>query len=105
MAGSSNAKSPGIRYQDTPNPNAIKCVVEQPIPALPGRPGPRSYSSAETGKEDPLASAIFGIPGVVNVLIADLWLTINREPGKDWKPIKQGLERILRQELGSSPTG
>jgi hypothetical protein len=86
-----------VKFQPTPNPNALKCEVEAPIPPLKGRSGPRSYAKAADVSGDPLAQAILSIEGVVNVLISDKWLTVNREPQAEWKPIKSAIQTVLRK--------
>jgi len=92
-------KHPSITYQQTPNPDAIKCVVGVPIPPLPGRSGPRSYGPGSDASGDPLAAALLGIDGVTQVLILDGWVTVNRRPGADWRSIKRGVESVLRGQV------
>jgi hypothetical protein len=79
-------------FQDTPNPNALKCVLDRP---LPHHEGLRSYTSAGAASGDPLAAELFLIPGVVGVLINPAWVTVSRSPGAAWKPIKAGVARVL----------
>lgn len=78
------------RYDDTPNPNAIKCILDRAIP-----PGPRSYRAADQAGADPVAAALFAIPGVSGLLFADGWLTVNKSPDSAWKSIKPAVERTL----------
>lgn len=99
-----------VEYQETPNPNALKCVLSSPpLPPPPPPPPPssspppqsntaaklRSYTSPEQAATDPLASAIFAIAGIRNVLIHDAWLTIGKLPEYDWKTIKSQLTKVL----------
>ncbi len=91
-----------IQFQETPNPNAVKCVLEMRIPDLADSRGPRSYSSAQAAAHDPLGRPLFEIRGVTNILISDRWIAVNREPGVDWKPIKQAVERVVRSHVQSS---
>lgn len=86
-----------VKFQTTPNPNALKCEVESPIPQIKGRTGPRSYAKTADVSGDPLAQAILSIQGVVNVLISEKWLTVNREPEAEWKPIKSAIQTVLRK--------
>jgi hypothetical protein len=83
-----------IRYQETPNPNAVKCVLDRPA----GR-GVRSYFKAEDAAGDALAAALFAVPGVTNLLINGDWITVSKRPEADWKKIKAGVEAAL----GSAP--
>lgn len=93
-----------LEYQETPNPNALKCVLSAPAPAL-ASPTPhaqaklRSYTSPQLAANDPLAAALFAIPGIRNVLIHDAWLTIGKHPDHDWKSIKAQLTKVLSNAL------
>ena len=79
-------------FQQTPNPNAIKCLLDR-------RAGdrPRSYFKAEEASGDALAARLFAIPGVTNILINGDWIAVNKRPEVDWKPVKAGVERVLRE--------
>lgn len=79
-----------VRFQNTPNPNALKCILDRPVPAHP-----RSYFSAPEARGDALGSALFAIGGITNVLIGDGWVTVNKSPEALWDPIKSGVERVL----------
>lgn len=83
-------------FQDTPNPNAAKAVLARPLPA--SGDGLRSYGAAEDAAGDPLGAALMGVPGVRNVLIHREWITVGREPGAAWEPIREGVRRVLREQ-------
>jgi hypothetical protein len=96
-------------YQTTPNPLALKCVVEGGAMPGTGREGLRSYTNKAGARGDELAMAFFDVAGVRNVLIhaskeADQpgWISIGKAPEAAWKPIKAGIERVLAQ-YGESP--
>ena len=83
-------------FQDTPNPNALKCVLDRPL----NPPGAlarqiRSYQSAGSAAGDPLAAAIFQVPGVTGVLINPGWVTVTRSAEADWKSVKAGVKKVL----------
>lgn len=80
------------RFEDTPNPNAVKCVVRP----SPGET-PRSYFNAEQAREanDALAMQLFEIPGVRNVLIHTDFITVGRSPETPWNQIKPRVRRTL----------
>lgn len=77
------------RFERTPNPNAIKCLVE------PGPGSIRSYFNAEQAAGDPLAAALFAVEGVTNVLIHQAFISINKAPDADWGPVKKAVESVL----------
>lgn len=80
-----------VQFEPTPNPNALKCVLE---PALP--PGaPRSYFAPEQAAGDPLGAALMAIPGVRTVLINGAWVTVNKRPEADWGAVRAAVARVL----------
>lgn len=81
------------RFEPTPNPNALKCLVSPSPGAVP-----RSYFRAEQADpaEDPLAADLFALPGVTSLLIHTEFITVNKDPGADWGPIKRGLKAVLQ---------
>ncbi len=83
-------------FEPTPNPNALKCLLDRPVLA-PGEP-PRSYRRASESDADPLASALFAVEptgSVVCVLIGPDWITVNRAPGAEWSKVKKGVRDAL----------
>ncbi len=79
-----------LRYEETPNPNALKCVLDATV-----APGPRSHRTRDTATSDPTAQAIFAIDGVTSLLFSEGWMTINKSPATSWKSVKSALERVL----------
>lgn len=79
-----------VKFQETPNPNAIKCVLDRSPTDTP-----RSYFNAAAAESDPLAAALFRIPGVTNVLINDGWITVSKDAKEPWRPLQNAVERVL----------
>jgi NFU1 iron-sulfur cluster scaffold homolog, mitochondrial len=79
------------KFQTTPNPNAIKCVLDRKTGSTV-----RSYFAAAQAASDPLAAGLFAVPGVTNILINSDWITVNKTPEADWATVKAGVERVLR---------
>lgn len=79
------------KFQTTPNPNALKCILD---PALPEPV--RSFRSADQVGSDPLARALFGVPGVTGVLLSGGWLTVNKTPDAEWAGVKRGVADVLK---------
>ncbi len=79
-----------VRFQDTPNPNAIKCVLDR----SPG-PMPRSYPRAADADDDPIAAALFRVPDVTNVLMHDGWITVGKRDDANWAAVKKGVAAAL----------
>jgi hypothetical protein len=78
--------------QPTPNPNAAKFVLDRQISDRP-----LSFLNPAQGKDDPLASELFGIKGVTSVLILGDFVTVNKEVGVKWDEISQKVREILQK--------
>lgn len=85
-----------VEFQDTPNPNALKCVLAAPPPHAASTPT-RSFRSPADAASDPIAQRLFEIPGIIHLLIHPAWITVNKAPDAAWKPIKAAVERALAQ--------
>jgi hypothetical protein len=84
------------QFQPTPNPNALKCVLDK-SPA-PAPSPPRSYARSAgvpSPDADALAHGLFSIGGVTNILIHDGWVSVVKTPDADWKAIKAEVSRVL----------
>jgi len=80
-----------IRFDQTPNPNALKCVVE-PSPAE----SPRAYREAPPAEVDPLAARLFEIEGVSSLLIHAEFITVVKDAGAPWKGMRAAIRRALK---------
>ena len=81
--------------EDTPNPNAVKFILWEPLTW--GRP--HSYENAEQAQGDPLALALFDIEHVSNVFYVDKWLTVTQDGEADWPE----LVRLLAVPIRAAP--
>jgi len=77
--------------QPTPNPNALKLVLDRPIAEVP-----LSFLSPDAGSGHPLAEQLFAIPGVVGLLFLNDFVTINKSQTAKWADIRARAERILK---------
>lgn len=77
-------------FQQTPNPNALKCLLDARLPGAP-----RSYFKPQDAQGDPLAAALFAIPGVTNLLIQPDWITVSKAPETPWSAVKPAVEKVL----------
>lgn len=78
------------RYEPTPNPDALKCLLDTSI-----SDHPRSFIGQAQAACDPLAGPLFARARLRAVLINTDWMTINKEPDADWKDIKPIVEELL----------
>lgn len=78
--------------QPTPNPNAFKFLVDQPL-AKPGQS--LAYAKPEQARSDVLAQALFAIPGVDTLFFCDNFVTVSMTPQADWRAVAEQVTRLL----------
>lgn len=79
-----------VRFEQTPNPNALKCVLDRTVATAS-----RSYRQAPPSGADPLAERLFAVEGVTNLLFVNDWVTVSKTPEATWRKIKPAVERAL----------
>lgn len=84
-------------FVTTPNPNAVKCVLD----ASPSPEGARPFADAEAAKDNPVAAALFAVPGVRSLLLHDGWLTVVKDPSAPWPAIRTGITKALASVPGT----
>ena len=80
-----------LEIQSTPNPNAMKFVLDQVIATQPA-----SFYSALVAQHHPIASALFAIPGVSSLLLLNDFVTVNRQPDVKWQSISPKVRNVLK---------
>lgn len=81
-----------VEFQPTPNPNALKCILDRPLP----EPA-RSFRSPAEAQSDPLAARLFAVPGVTSLLLSGEWMTVNKHPESDWPAVRRAVQDVLAQ--------
>lgn len=76
--------------QPTPNPNAVKFVLDRPI-----NEERVSFLSAEQAQDHPIARRLFAIPGVSSLLLLGDFVTVNKDAAASWTPIKRSIKKVL----------
>lgn len=84
-----------LRVEDTPNPNALKCILASPV--KPHGERPRGYQHPDQAKGDPLGERLLAIPGVANILIQSEWITVGKAPSASWREIRAALDAVLAE--------
>jgi NFU1 iron-sulfur cluster scaffold homolog, mitochondrial len=69
-----------INIEPTPNPDALKFVVQRPIL----KTGVRSFRDFASAVGDPLGSALFAMGNVTSVFYMDRFVTVNKEREAQW---------------------
>jgi Fe-S cluster biogenesis protein NfuA len=77
----------------TPNPNAMKFVLKEPLTYGASR----SYDSKDQATGDTLAAALFEIPHVTNVFYVDQWITVTQDGGAEWNELLKQLAVPIRE--------
>lgn len=78
--------------QETPNPNAVKFILKEPVSYGTSH----SFKSIETAEEDKLAKSIFEIGEVVSVFYMDKMITVEKSDEADWDEILPNLAVPIR---------
>ena len=85
-----------LLVQSTPNPNALKFVVNTPVKT----DGSATYKSIDECKENPLAAAIFTVPNVKEVYFYDNYITVTQDGSGDWDYLEDSIRRITLEKIG-----
>ncbi|HEY8449560.1 MAG TPA: NifU N-terminal domain-containing protein [Bacillota bacterium] len=84
-----------IRAEPTPNPNSVKFTLNRTL--TDGRS--RTYNSADEAADDPLARALFAVPGVEMVFLLNNFITVRKAGSSSWHDLVPQLERAIREHL------
>ena len=76
----------------TPNPNARKFILREPLTYGVTR----SYENAEQAAGDALAKALFDIAHVTNVFYVDHWITVTQDGKAHWPELLRALAVPIR---------
>jgi len=77
----------------TPNPNARKFVLKEPLTWGIAR----SFENAGAAEGDPLAGALFDIEHVTNVYYVDHWITVTQDGAAPWDELLRELAVPIRE--------
>ena len=88
-----------IRTDPTPNPLAHKFVVDQVLQAE----GSRYYNSNTEAAADPLATALFAVPGVTTVYFAQDFATVTRAEESNLDTFTDQVGEVLSTHDGDPP--
>jgi hypothetical protein len=79
-----------VEVQPTPNPNALKFVLDKAISDQP-----TSFFDAGAAAGHPIASRLFAIPGVSSLLLLGDFVTVNKTADASWPPIRDQVRKVL----------
>jgi Fe-S cluster biogenesis protein NfuA len=84
-----------IRAQDTPNPNAIKFIINYALKAK----GNATFTSKEQCAGLPLAASMFDVPGVEQIYFFQNTLTVTHNDELPAEVIKEHVKSIIKTRL------
>ncbi len=84
-----------ISVQPTPNPNALKFVLNVPAKSRESA----VFRNTQDASPVPLASALFNLDGVSEVYFNGHFVTITQNGSADWDVLEQRVKDTLRQRL------
>ncbi len=81
---------PAIHVEATPNPDALKFVLDRDLGSS------RSRRPGDGERGDRLGDALVGVRGVRAIFTSRNFVTVERESGADWTAIRGAVEGALR---------
>jgi NFU1 iron-sulfur cluster scaffold homolog, mitochondrial len=87
--------------EETPNPNAIKFILKEPVTAGTTR----SFHSAEEAAGDPLAAPLFAVGDISSVFYMDRMITVEKADEADWDDLLPRLAVPIRAAEGVATNG
>lgn len=89
--------SVNIQLEWTPNPSTLKYVVDMKL--LPS--GAMNFTKPELATDkSPLAEKLFGIKGVIGVMIGTNFVTVTKGDDGEWDELNDGVMMALDKHLG-----
>jgi hypothetical protein len=84
-----------IEVSGTPNPNSMKFTLNRVLVER----GAHSFSRPDQAEGSPLGSRLFTIPGVRSVYMFGNFISVGRDPARDWQEIIPKVEQALREHF------
>src|SRR5438309_3423449 len=78
--------------QETPNPNAVKFILREPVTNGVAR----QFGSSDQAQSDPLAKSLFDVGNLVSVFYMDNMVTTEKEDSADWDELLPALAVPIR---------
>jgi NFU1 iron-sulfur cluster scaffold homolog, mitochondrial len=87
--------------QETPNPNAVKFILKEPV----SHGTSHSFKTADSAAEDALARSIFEVGDVVSVFYMDKMITVEKTDDVEWDTVLPELAVPIRAAESVSSSG
>lgn len=92
------AKTVDIRLEFTPNPNALKYVLDDHT-LMPR--GSASFTDKASAESSPLAKRLMAIPGVASCMIGLNFVSVTKNEDGDWEVLDQKTREALKDHVAS----
>jgi hypothetical protein len=79
-----------LEIQPTPNPNAMKFVLDRTAFSEPA-----SFYSPAEAEAHPLAAKLMAIPGVTHIMLLGDFVTVGKQSQARWSEINGKVKRVL----------
>ncbi len=87
-----------VSVRPTPNPDALMFRLDGGVAIESGL---LAFHSPAEATESPLGAALFGLPGVLSILIVPAFVTVTKRPEADWTPLADEIEHLVRAHVGA----
>ena len=84
-----------IRIQSTPNPNALKFIVNKIVKSE----GKATFKNAEECHTNPLARQLFTIPHVDEIYFFENVITVTQDGNVDWSEIEDKTKDVILSKI------
>jgi Fe-S cluster biogenesis protein NfuA len=84
-----------VSLEFTPNPSTLKYVVNRTLL----KTGAANFKDLESAQKSPLAQKLFGITGVVGVMIGRDFVTVTKGEAGDWETLNRESTNTIKEHL------
>jgi len=85
-----------LMVQSTPNPNALKFILDTPVKSG----GNYTYKKGDSCEHNPLASAIFELSNFINeVYFFDNYITVTQDGTADWDELEEKIRATISEKI------
>lgn len=87
--------------EETPNPNAVKFILKEPV----SNGAARSFQTETDAAQDPLGKSLFEVGNVVSVFYMDRMVTVEKDDFTDWDELLPKLAVPIRSAASTVGAG
>ncbi len=90
-----------LSTQPTPNPDALKFLLSQPVVLS----GAKSFASEDEAEGDVFAEALFELPGVQNIYLNQDYVSVTKSMMEDWTDLVEPIRDVIENKLACYKSG